>query len=232
MPSKSWDTKADFDAAYNIGLEPGGHPNTRAERRGHYIREALFNQAEPYLDSITPEWERILAHFGWSTGTSICILGAGFGWSIEYLNAQGYADVWGVDSSLYIQTSKDEIDLADDTKRSLVAPRIHDAKFPAVDEVNRFLLDSSHRNGLAGEVPYDVFVTERTLTSLDDAEAVALSSDVRSLDVIKAKGEVVHIETPTSRFRQDPTMNWQTLAEWKTLLPDDIIVRSGGGQFL
>lgn len=232
MPTKSWDTKADFDAVYNIGLEPEGHPGTRAELRGHYERRALFNASVPYLDYVTPEWSRIVAHFDWPTNTAICIVGAGFGWSIEYLNARGYADVWGVDPSPYIQGAKDEIDPADGIRRSLVAARIHDAKFPTASEVSRFLRDAEHRDGPDGETPFDVCVTERVLSSLANAEAVEFSDGLRALGVVKRGGEIAHIETPTVEGRQDSTMEWRALAELKTLLPDDIIVRSGGGEFL
>ncbi|KKM80515.1 hypothetical protein LCGC14_1339070 [marine sediment metagenome] len=234
MPSKTWDTKTDWDGAYSIRLEryTGGHPNTRPELRGNYERRAMFNPSIPQLDYVTPEWERIVAHFGWPLETVICIIGCGFGWSIEYLNGRGYADVWGVDPSLYIQGAKEEVDPADNTKRSLVAVKIHDAKLPTPGEVKRFLRDSGHRNGPGGEIPFDVCITERVLSSLTDAEAVTLSAEIRSRDVIKAGGVVAHIESPFSSGKQDSTMNWKSLTEWKALLPNDVIVRTGGEEFL
>lgn len=227
MPHKTWDTKADFDETYNIGLEPYGHPNTRPEIRGHYERRALFNAEIPYLDFVTPEWSRILAHFSWPTNTSICIIGAGFGWSIEYLNSQGYEDVWGVDSSQYIQTMKNEIDPADNIKCSLVADRIHSANFATRREIKRFLLDSRHEVN-----PFDVCVTERVLTSLTEAESVSLSSNIRTQNVIKARGQFIHIESPINKGMQNIDMNWKTLVAWKDLLPNDIIVSSGGREVL
>ncbi len=234
MPVKTWDVKADWDGAYSIRLrryDPDGWAGPGPEPRGNYERRALFNPTIPQLDYVTPEWERILAHFGWATSTAICIIGVGFGWAIEYLNAQGFADVWGNDPSLYIQGAKDEIDPADNTKRSLVSARVHDAKFPTPGEIRRFLRDSGHRNGPGGETPFDVCITERVLTSLTDAEAVTLSAEIRNKDVVKAGGTVVHIESAASDS-DDPTMNFKPLAEWKTLLPNDSIVRSGGSVFL
>ena len=106
MPVKTWNTKADFDAVYDIGLEPQGHPNTRAEIRGNYERSALFNASVPYLDWVTPEWAALVAHFNWPLGASILIIGAGFGWAVEYLQGEGYTDAWGQDTSTWIATSR------------------------------------------------------------------------------------------------------------------------------
>ncbi len=233
MPLRTWDTKADWDAAYSIRLEryTGGHPNTRPELRGNYERRALFNPTIPQLDHVTPEWERILTHFGWPTSTAICIIGVGFGWAIEYLNSQGFTDVWGVDPSLYIQGAKDETDPADNTKRSLVAARVHNANVPTPGEINRFLRDAGHRNGPAGETPFDVCVTERVLTSLTDAEAMWLSAEIRNKDVVKAGGRVVHIESPLHQGSH-PGYNWKSLAGWKALLPNDVIVGTGARKVL
>ena len=80
-------------------------------------------------------------------------------------------------------------------------------------------------------MPFDVCITERVLMSLTDDEAVTLSAEIRNKDVVKVGGTVVHIETPIMDG-QDPTMNFKSLADWKILLPDDIVIRSGGGAFL
>ncbi len=233
MPRKTWGTKADFDDAYSIRLEryTGGHPNTRAELRGNYERRALFSPSIPQLDYVTPEWERILAHFGWPTSTSICIIGTGFGWAIEYLNSVGFADVWGVDNSAYIQGAKDEIDPADGVKRSLVAARVRNENMVVPGDVKRFLRNSGHRNGPGGEEPFDVVVTERVLSSLEDSEATFLSGQIRTMNVVKATGTVLHLEEPPPR-EVDLSFNWHTAAEWKALLPNDTIGFRFGREFL
>ena len=231
-PRKTWDTKADFDVAYDIGLEPNGHPNTRAELRGHYVREAIFNQEILYLDFVTPEWERILTYFGWPVNTSVCIVGVGFGWAIEYLNSQGYMDVWGADNGVYIQGAKDEIDPSDGIARSLVPEHVRDENMVVPGDVSRFLRDSGHRNGPGDEEPFDVVITERVLSSLEDSEAVFLSNQIRTMNVIKSEGQVIHIENSQLPGVGDPPMNWKTLDQWKALLPNDIMVRSGGRKFL
>ena len=245
MPRKTWPTKADFDGAYKLRIaryreEYAGI--SADEPPGNYERRTLFNSSSSYpsggatitqLDYVTPEWERILAHFGWPTSTSICIIGAGFGWAIEYLNSQGFTDVWGVDNSAYIQGAKDDIDPADGIKCSLVGYRLRDEDFAVDSDVQRFLLDSAHRNGPDGEEPFDVVVTERVLSSLEDSEAVSLSDRLRTMDVVKSTGQVIHIEnSELPGPGLDPSMNWKLLAEWLVLLPADLFVRSGGGEFL
>lgn len=227
MPRKTWDTKADFDGAYDIGLEPEGRNNTLGiERRGNYVREALFNTAVPSLDIFTREWSKLIAHFAWPTRTSICILGTGFGWSIEYLNSQGFDDVWGIDNSAYIQGAKDEIDPGDGIARSLVSSWIHDADFSQDSEMTRFLRDSGH-----DVTAFDVCVTERVLSSLEDAEVVNLSSRLRALNVITPSGDIIHLESsPDPHGRDDPLMNFKTADNWKTLLPDDSVTSGQGSR--
>jgi len=242
MPVKTWDLKSDFDGAYSIRMErynPNGAVG-KNEIRGNYERSAIFSTSIPQLDYVTPEWERILDHFRWPTSTSICLDGCGFAWSIEYLNAQGFMDVWGNDTSAYIQSDKTATDSKDNTKRSLVPDKIDNASFTNNNEVVQFLLNSGHRNGPAGEEPFDVCVTERVLSSLTDAECVQLSADTRTFEVVKTiaggngvEGLVMHIEHSTVPGPgNDPLMNWKTLADWKTLLPNDTMVSSGGGEFL
>ncbi len=223
MPRKIWDTKADFDGAYSIRLAryreeyPGIADD---EPNANYDRRALFNASStwpvgagtmPQLDFVTPEWERILAHFGWPLSTSICIVGAGFGWAIEYLNDQGYADVWGADNSVYIQGAKDETDPSDGVKRSLVASRVRNENLVTPGDVKRFLRHTGHRNGQGGEEPFDVVITERVLSSLEDAEAQFVSFQIRSLNIVKPTGQVLHIEVSAEAGTGDPSFNFHTL---------------------
>ena len=95
MPMKTWDTKADFDGVYSVRLDRHKERDSKLAGLlpGNYERQTQFNASLPELDKITPEWEKILAHFKWPLRTSICIDGVGFAWSIEYLNAQGYKDI-------------------------------------------------------------------------------------------------------------------------------------------
>ena len=219
MPIKTWDTKADFDAAYNIGLEPGGHPNTRPEHRGHYERRALFNAAVPYLDSVTPEWSRIVAHFGWAKETSILVVGCGFGWCLEYLRNQGFARTWGVEPSRWIQSAKNEVDV-NGLERSLVPDALHTHDLSVASQ-----RDDCREHTIGLRSMFDVVVTERILTSLTDDEVTALCSDLATM--LSDSGQLVHIESMRSGI-QDKSMIWRSRKELETLCAGDVIVGSGG----
>ncbi len=222
MPVKTWDTKADFDAVYNIGLEPQGHPGTRAEIRGNYERSALFNASVPYLDRVTREWSAIVAQFAWPFDTSILIVGAGFGWSIEYLQAQGFTAAWGQDTSLWIQQELTTIDSRTDLPNSLVDGRISFG-FLNSDAGRRRI-----RKDTIGPQPsrrFDVVITERVLSSLTDAEAQQMSTDIRA-DLLSGTGELIHIEHGPGPRDDTTGWNWQTIDAWKLVLPADTFVES------
>lgn len=219
MPLKTWDTKADFDATYNVGLEPDGYPNDRPEIRGHYERRALFNTVDSRLDFTTPRWTKLLEEYDWPLDTSIVVLGCGFGWGIEILEAHGYTDVWGVDSSLHIQSLKATIDPADGIACSLVPGKIHPADLTVAAEVTSFLQAAGHPNGL------EVVITEYVLSSWSDVEVASMSAFLRGLKlVVQTGGTVIHFENDGDG--RIPGFNWHTLAEWQALLPNDV-VKSG-----
>lgn len=229
MPVKTWDTKADFDGAYSIRLDRHREddPSLAGQPAGHYDRRTLFSTTVPALNSIGREWENIVAHFNWPLTTSILVVGCGFGWSVEHLQAVGYVNSWGTDPSLYIQADKDTIDPADGVKRSLDPTRIHDADVSKPNNSGQLILAT-----VGAGNRFDVIISERVLTSLTDAEAVSFRND---LDEMRAdpSGVIIHIELPgVPGPGNDPLMNWKTLADWKTLLPLDTMVRSGGSEFL
>ncbi len=226
MPA--WDTQADFDAAYNMNAEPEGHPNTRPGRRGHYWRSMLFNADRPRNDYVTPEWSNIVAHFAWPLATTILIIGCGFGWSIEYLNSVGYPNVWGVDPSLYIQGNKAQMDPEDGRSRSEVAGRVHATNIENGGQRAQLIKDTVGPGNR-----FDVIVTERVLTSLSDMEANTFANRLRgSLLSNTPVSPLIHIDSPPKPGSQRPDFNWHTMAEWKAMMPGDIIVESGGKEFV
>lgn len=229
MPVRTWDTQADFDLAYNLNAEPDGHPGGRSSRRLHYHRLVIFNDSRSTSDYVTPEWSKIVAHFAWPRpATTILIVGCGFGWTIEYLNSVGYPDVWGIDTSLYIQGNKAQTDPEDGRSRSEVPTRVHDTDIE--NGGNRAQLINATVG--AGN-RFDVIVTERVLTSLTDGEAQTFSTRLNaSLLSNTPTSPLIHIDSPPMPGSQQAGYNWHTLAEWKAILPGDVIVESGGGEFV
>ncbi len=226
MPVHTWDTLEDFNLAYNIGAEPNGHPNTRAEVRRHYQRSVLFSTDDTRLDYGTHAWQRVIAHFGWPRTTNIIIFGAGFAWGLEYLRAQGFANSWAVDTSTYIQENKTTTDPDDGIQRCLVPNDLFNVNAALPGQRTQLI------NGTVGVGNlFGVIVTERMLSSFSDQEVVEAAALLRD-HLLDPTGRLIHIETPTQPDGQQAGYNWHTLAEWKVLLPDDDIVSSGGREFL
>jgi len=229
MPRKTYNTKADFDADYSIGAEPEGHPNTRPEVRLNYHRVVLLPFAQRRA-------EFLKRHFQWPPTSTIVVVGAGFGWLVESLEALGYTNVLGTDTSPYIQAEKGksedtDIDMAitavgldpagtDATLRTRL--RSGNRKQTSRDIFDEDIGDVSSRDRLRDVFARDVdiAISEQVLPTLDDAEAVSLSADMH---VLGLSTEVVHIVT-TLGGRQDPLFNWKTLSDWKRLLPDDTFI--------
>lgn len=78
MPLKTWNTKADFDAAYRVGAEgQWGHPSTRPEVKLNYSRFWQMPDARIRVQGIANA-------MGWTApGPAMVIVGAGFGWLAE-----------------------------------------------------------------------------------------------------------------------------------------------------
>lgn len=229
MPVKTWDFQSDFDGAYRIRLDRHREddPSLTGQLPAHYDRRALFSTTVPALNSIGREWTNMVAHFNWPLTHSILVVGCGFGWSVEHLQSAGYTSSWGTDPSIYIQVDKDTVDPADGVKRSLDPTRIHDADVSKPNNRGQLILAT-----VGAGNRFDVIVSERVLSSLTDAEVVSFRND---LDEMRADpdGVIIHIEdSEVPGPGNDPAMNWKPLANWKTLLPLDIMVRSGGSEFL
>mgnify|MGYP000412558308 CR=1 FL=1 len=78
MPRKTYNTKSDFDADYDIGVEPEGHPNTRPKIRMGYARASMM----PFA---TNRAAKLVELFAWPLNTKILIVGAGYGFTAEVL---------------------------------------------------------------------------------------------------------------------------------------------------
>ncbi len=98
MPLKTYDTKADFDAEYDLDATwATGITDATPKRRLGYDREVLFSQAElraaNYINLLDLK-----------SNQKILILGCGFGWTVEALNNVGFNNVVGIDTSPYIHS--------------------------------------------------------------------------------------------------------------------------------
>lgn len=245
MPLKTWDTKADWDAAYRIGAEGDvGHPNTRTEVRLHYHRATKGG---------TLHAAQLFAALGWTPpGPTILIVGAGFGWTAEALETLGFTAVVGIDISTYIQDNKDGTEDAE-IDAEIVAVGLDPASGEGLDIKNRIIargggagnrcrnskgvLNENGKTGgsrgrikqalgLSGNDRIEWVVSESVLESLTDTEATDASADASAIG-----NNTVHF-VYTLRVNQLAGFNWKTLEDWKTLIPGDTFVEAGSYRVL
>ena len=237
MAYRTFQTKADFDAAYNLSGEPDGHPGTREGVRLHYCRSVLF----PLYQRRAQKLVQIL---NWTApGPRAVIVGAGFGWLVEALEALGMTNIIGIDTSTWIQSSKatteqaevesaiSSVGLDPNAGRGLeLKQRHYDGGVRA--RCSRGVLNENASNnqsksrirqalGLSGNTQPDILLTESVLTSLTDAEVLQLSLRLRSWVF-----NVVHIvDTHDPNGNQNSEdYNWKTLEQWKLLLLNDFMI--------
>ena len=250
MPLKTWDTKADWDAAYSFGAEGDtGHTNTRAEVRLHYHRS--FKAGANSLNHAT----RLAAALGWTVpGPTILIVGAGFGWTAEALEDLGFATVVGTDTSTYIQNNKD---LNEDTEIDveITAVGLDPSTGEGLEIKNRLIargggVGNRSRNsrgvlnedgsnggsrgrikqalGLQGNERIEWVVSESLIESLTDTEVISGSNDMGIIGNNSA-----HFFYPLrANGNQLSGFNWKTLENWKLLIPDDTFVEAGSYRVL
>ncbi len=245
MPLKTWDTKADWDAAYKFGAEGDvGHTNTHAEVILHYNR--IFKAGQEAVTHAT----RLTAALGWTApGDTILIAGSGFGWTAEALEGLGFATVVGTDVSTYIQGNKATSEDADiDAAISDVG--LDPASGEGLEIKTRILarsggtgnrqrnsrgvLDEDGKNGgsrgrikqalgLQGNERIEWVVTEAVIESLTDAEVLSGSNDAGIIG-----NNTVHFFYPLrANGNQLDGFNWKSLEDWKLLVPGDTFIEAG-----
>lgn len=249
MPRKTYNTKADFDEDYDIGMESDiGHPGGRSEVRLSYHRAALFGLAQKRAEFLNT----YLMAQGFNTNTNLLIVGAGFGWTAEVLdNTYGWKKIITTDTSSYIQANQDADEENDydvaiqkvglspiDGEGLLIKGRLRNKAGGIGNRrrhsrrvMNEDLLTLESRNRVAGIFGnIQVAITEELITTLDDTEVVNLSFNIREVtDVVS----VIHMTTELlPRTIQDSRYNWKTIQQWKILLPDDIFVSLNTWQIL
>jgi len=243
MPLKTWDTKADFDAAYSIGAEGlDGHPSNRTEVRLHYHRSVLGGSAQRIADHfvtyLTP------ANFN----RRFVIVGGGFGWTADELIIRGFTNVIVVDTSAYIQVEKDSNDEAEiraeimlvgldpDMGRGAVLLARHKTTGPRRGTIlilNEDISTTAGRNAVKAAVSGNpqIIVTETVMESLTDAEAVQLDADMNAFSGQQKTAHLVYTldDDPAT---QDSGYNWKVLADWKLLIPGAAWIDASKGEVL
>lgn len=241
MPFKTYTTKADFDADYDVGAERNGHPNTRSEVRLHYCRAVLYPVVQQRAKGIVQA-------MGWTApGPVLVVVGAGFSWLAEVLETEyGFTRVVGIDTSPYIQSDKNNDEAPDydaaitavglnpstgegaSVKTGLVAraggagPRCRASRGVLNQDGNTQQSRNAIRSalGLSGNNQPDWLLSELVLDALTDADFLNLSTRLRAW-----VPNVAHYTTTNDGSHVvDGTWNAHTLEEWKALQPLDVFI--------
>lgn len=233
MPLVSYNTKADFDAAYNVGAEPEGHPNSRSEIRLNYNRAVMYPYCERRAD-------KLVEIFNWPLNSIILFVGAGFAWTAEALETKyGYTNIITTDTSNWIQsnqntTEESEIDAAISAvgldplsgeglqvKNKIYTPGNRRRHSRNIENEN--LSNNGSRNkikNILGDI--EVGISEEVITTLSDAEVLNISDWISRIN-----NNIIKIHLTTELLpdnNQDPAYNWKTIDDWKLLLPNDTFV--------
>jgi hypothetical protein len=226
VPRQDWNLEATFNNAYNVT-----------------INGELIHYQRPLASGLASRWERILA-FDWDapnglfitpvTCPYIGIVGCGFGWEIEYLLTQGWGTdpaigpaVWGVDTSTYIQATKELVDPLDNQPFSAAPNLVAAEDILRVGERNRWVRDATDNNG------FDLVVSADVVSTLDDAEADVLRGAMNStLNTGQTNpiNTLLHITTPLQPGNNDPSYNWKTLEEWHAFFNENDAVCPPSGK--
>lgn len=209
MPRIAWDQAA-FDSMY-LRYDPA-----------QGIRVPSYKRDASWLASMARTWAQLVESFNIQTTDRVLIAGAAYGWTIEAAHDAGFPNVWGIDSSSYIQAN------APTHSRGDVLMVRDD--FTGGGRVRAAL------RSLTGDDVFQWVISESVLESYNDNEIPALLNAAES---VKATGvgldhcvHMVHCldETvdPPGR-NQDPVFNWKTLAAWNALRPSHSWVRVNNG---
>ena len=201
MTDLVWD-EATYLAAYNVkdrlGIGLQGNGRLRYEK-------ALY---ETYK---VAEWQNRLTELGvklqMSMGSSILVVGCGFGYTIEYARSELQAGkIWGTDISPYIQANKSDPAFCDQT----IAPSIFNVDITAPDAADQF-----KALGTTGNGRFNWVFTEFVVESIDPLNLQAFLDGCEALRV--GPGGVAHL---FAGWREgDPPVDAlgirrRTLAEW------------------
>jgi SAM-dependent methyltransferase len=236
MPFLDYNNPDTWKLLYDLDAEPYEITGTRPHVRLGYHRAVLFNTLFKNRADTLP------GLLGWTTATRIAVIGCGFGWFVEQLQARGFTNVIGCDISTYVQTNKSLTESSDiDTAIAAVGLAATTGDGLAVknklfDGGNRARVSILNQDGstvtsrnaiksaLGNKI--DVIFTEDVVPSLTDSEVTAAATQLRKL------APCVHLITCAGPGNTPGLCNWKSLSEWKAILTPDICINSSTYQVL
>jgi len=204
MTDLVWD-EATYLAAYDLQapFDLPAQGLVKGQRYGYSLPFYLFN---PHV--WVERFQQLSAKVQMSMGSSIMVVGCGFGYSIQFAREQLQAGrIWGTDISPYIQANKSDPAFCDQT----IASSIFNVDITAPDAADQF-----KALGTTGNGRFNWVFTEFVVESIDP---LGLQVFLDACDALRVgPGGVVHLFAglldDASAHDQSLGMRWRTLSEW------------------
>jgi len=253
MPIQDWTLQSTWDNAYKIKADEligDGKGSLTNPLRTHYHNFIVKN-------AVGRTMQRLVAKLNIVIGSRIVVIGAGFGWSVEWLNANGYIAI-AVDPNQYLidkaPTSEETeittlIDAKGRDKNELRIDPSDQIEKPLLDilvrqdgkRTSETLIDEDMKNNGSRRAVWnqlsknmDYVITENMLSTLSDAELIDVADNLDKFKKLQANVPIIHLDTwmdTSGRF--DTGYNWKTGPEWRAFfdntlnLPDHILIADG-----
>jgi hypothetical protein len=198
--------------------------------------------------------QRIATHFDAYFGPAafnsrFCVVGCGFGWTIDHLIDRGFTNVVGTETSVYVLAEMDNSDEAE-LRTAITAVGLDPDTGRGAELLARHLTTGARRGRklgagvvtiLGADISTDagrtavrtelggwpqIVVSEDVMTNLTDAECLQFHADCGAFG---GPQTVVHLVTPLMP-NQDAGYNWKTLDDWVALIPSAIWISAVTGE--
>jgi hypothetical protein len=207
MALVTYDTQAEYDGVYRIRIRDPSH--AKFGQKLSYTREAMARSKGPYDDNMTAYQERfdnLTALFpSMATGDRIIFAGCGLGFTIEPFIDAGFTEIWGLDSSSYIDSIK-----ATETRGDVA---IIDEEFKNSGQLNAKLI------AVTGANNFKWIITESVLESYEDGAEMDEIFDAAEVGITNGEplSGIIHMVYPPPGLGLQ--FNQHSLSEWKALRP-------------
>lgn len=206
MALVTYDTQAEYDGVYKIRIRDPAH--AKFGQKLSYTREAMARSKGPYDDNMTAYQERfdnLTALFSMATGDRIIFAGCGLGFTIEPFIDAGFTEIWGLDSSSYIDSVK-----ATESRGDV---EIIDEEFKNSGQLNAKLI------AVTGANNFKWIITESVLESYEDGSEMDEILDAAEVGLTNGEplDQIIHMVYPPPGVGLQ--FNQNSLAEWKALRP-------------
>ena len=154
-----------------------------------------------------------LTGYGLDNSASVLVIGSGFGFLLEYLIDAGITNVVGIEPGSYFWDAANDDQWRSDVK----ALTVNDWIGSGTEVASLTALPS-----VSGQARFTYVIDEDAITMHTDAEIPAFVAACEARLQGNAKGRIFHLVTPNDSG--DPSVNWKSMAEWSTLVPDHSFV--------